>query len=124
MPRCENTRLDELKIEITIGDGGARVRLYGRVDIDSSPTLRERLLALLNAPHPSVVSIDLSAVTHFDSSGVATLIEALRIARGHNTELRLDGLQGRLLQLFQLTGILSLFNGNTQPHGQSRSKEL
>ena len=56
------------------------------------------------------MSIDLSAVTHIDSSGVATLIEALKIARNCKTELRLQGLHDRLHRLFEATGILSLFN--------------
>jgi anti-sigma B factor antagonist len=66
----------------------------------------------VQAASPNLVSIDLSAVTHLDSSGVATLIEALRVARSCKTELRLLGLQGRLLRLFELTGLLPLFNGS------------
>jgi len=93
---------------------GALVSLHGRIDIDSSPGLLERLRAFLHSPHPNVVSIDLSAVSHLDSSGVATLIEVLRIARGSRTELRLRGLHDRLHRLFESTGILSLFNGSAR----------
>ena len=56
------------------------------------------------------MSIDLSEITHLDSSGVATLIEALKIARNCKTELRLQGLHDRLHRLFEATGMLSLFN--------------
>ena len=99
-------------INIVADDGLAS--LYGRTDIDSSPAIRERLLAFLEASHPKIVSIDLSAVTHIDSAGVAMLIEALRVARAHRTELRLQGLHHRLLRLFEFTGVLSLFNGSTR----------
>jgi anti-sigma B factor antagonist len=75
---------------------------------------RSQLLALFEAPKPRVVSIDLSAVTHIDSSGVATLIEALRAARAHGTELRMERLPERLRRLFEFTGILSLFSLNTR----------
>ena len=102
-------RVDEPEIFVASEDG-ALACLYGRIDIDSSPALRERLLALLQGRHPSLVSIDLSGVTHIDSSGVATLIEALRIARNCKTELRLQGLHHRLHRLFEATGILSLFS--------------
>jgi len=102
-------RVDKPDINIVASDG-ALVSLKGRVDIDSSPAVRDQLMALLHAPHPRTVSIDLSGVTHIDSSGVATLIEALRIARNCKTELRLQGLHDRLQRLFQATGILSLFN--------------
>jgi len=108
----DSESIDNAGINIVPSEDGALACLYGRIDIDSSPALRGRLLALLQAPHPKIVSIDLSAVTHTDSSGVATLIEALKIARGNKTELRLQGLQGRLLRLFEATGILALFNGS------------
>jgi anti-sigma B factor antagonist len=91
-------------------ENGALASLYGRIDIDSSPAVRDQLIALLHAPHPKTVSIDLSGVTHIDSSGVATLIEALKIARNCETELKLQGLHDRLHRLFEATGILSLFN--------------
>jgi len=91
-------------------ENGALASLFGRIDIDSSPGVRDQLIALLHAPHPRTVSIDLSDVTHIDSSGVATLIEALKIARNCDTELRLQGLHDRLHRLFEATGILSLFN--------------
>jgi len=106
----DSESIDKAGINIVPGKDGALACLYGRIDIDSSPALRDQLLALLQVPAPMIVSIDLSAVTHIDSSGVATLIEALKIARGNRAELRLQGLHDRLLRLFESTGILSLFN--------------
>jgi len=103
-------RVDKPRIDIVASEHGAMASLKGRIDIDSSPAVRDQLIALLHAPHPRTVSIDLSGVTHIDSSGVATLIEALKIARNCKTELRLQGLHDRLHRLFEATGILSLFN--------------
>ncbi len=120
----ENKRVDKQEIDIVTAGDCALARVYGRIDIDSSPALRDRFLALFEAPHTKVLSVDLSAVTHIDSSGVATLIEALRIARSYNAEVKLQGLEGRLLRLFQSTGILSLFNGNTRTNTQSESKAV
>ncbi len=107
---ADRMRVDKPEIDIVDTENGALVSLKGRIDIDSSPAVRDQLLALLQAPHPRTVSIDLSGVTHIDSSGVATLIEALKIARSFKTELRLQGLHDRLHRLFEATGILSLFN--------------
>jgi len=101
-------------INIVASEHGALAFLKGRIDIDSSPAVRDQLIALLHAPHPRTVSIDLSGVTHIDSFGVATLIEALKIARNCKTELRLQGLHDRLHRLFEATGILSLFNGGVK----------
>ncbi len=103
-------RVDKPEIDIVDTENGALVSLKGRIDIDSSPAVRDQLIALLHAPHPRIVSVDLTGVTHIDSSGVATLIEALKIARNCKTELRLQGLHDRLHRLFEATGILSLFN--------------
>jgi len=104
------TSIDNTGMNVAMGSDDAVASLCGRIDIDSSPAVRDALLALLNARHPRVVTIDLSAVTHIDSSGVATLIEALKVARAQKTEMRLQGLEDRLLRLFDITGILSLFN--------------
>jgi anti-sigma B factor antagonist len=103
-------RVDKPEINIVAREHGALALLKGRFDIDSSPAVRDHLIALLHAPLPTTVSIDLSGVTHIDSSGVATLIEALKIARNCKAELRLQGLQDRVHRLFEATGILSLFN--------------
>jgi len=103
-------RVDKPEINIVTSEYGALASLKGRIDIDSSPAVRDQLIALLHAPHSRTVNIDLSGVTHIDSSGVATLIEALKIARNCKTELRLQGLHDRLHRLFVATGILSLFN--------------
>ena len=102
----------EARIKIIAGPDRTQVNLYGPIDMESSPAVRERLLALLQTPGSKTVSIDFSAVTHFDSSGVASLIEALKLAKSHNTELSLQGLQGRLLRFFEITGIANLFSGS------------
>ena len=107
---ADRKRVDKPEIDFVDTENGVLASLKGRIDMDSSPAVRDQLIALLHAPHPRTVSIDLSGVTHVDSSGVATLIEALKIARNYKTELRLQGLNDRLHRLFEATGILSLFN--------------
>ena len=104
--------VDKPELKIVASKEGTLAFLSGSVDIDSSPAVRNQLLVLVRSADPKFVSVDLSAVTHLDSSAVATLIEALRVARSSKTELRLRGLQGRLLRLFELTGLLPLFNGS------------
>jgi anti-sigma B factor antagonist len=100
----------DLEITLDESDGTTRVRLGGRLSIDTSPALRDRLLAVLNGPPLQPFIVDLSAVSYIDASGVATLIEALKIAHSRSTTLCLKGLQGRALHLFEVTGLLSLFD--------------
>lgn len=103
---------DKVTINIVVDKDVAQVCLSGRVDIDSSPALRDQLLALLESRHTRMVSVNLFAVSKIDSSGIATLIEALKIARAGKTELRLQGLHDELLRIFEFTGLVSLFNGS------------
>jgi anti-sigma B factor antagonist len=110
----QTTGMAKPEIEIVNRGSGAMATICGRIDIDTSPALRAKLLPALQAPSCNLLTLDVSAVTHIDSSGVATLIEALRIARAHQTELRLEGLQDRLVRLLEFTGVLSLFNGSTR----------
>jgi anti-sigma B factor antagonist len=98
---------DALEITVADGEEGKIVNLNGRVNFDSSPALRYCLLAMLQGLQSVVV--DLTRVSYIDSSGIATLIEGLKIA--HNRQIRfcLNGLEGRLLHLFEVTGVLALF---------------
>ena len=101
---------DLLTIRVTrIEEGGVLVSLGGRLTIDSSPELRNQLLAVLYGEALENLIIDLSDVPYMDLSGVATLLETLRVARGRNTNLLLQGLHDRPSYLLEVTGLLSLF---------------
>src|SRR5262249_34904358 len=100
---------DTLEISVNQSEEGALVRLQGRLGIDSSPDLRDRLLAMFEGQPSKVVIVDLTEVSYIDVSGVATLLEALKIARNRHTMLRLKGLHGRLARLFEVTGLTALF---------------
>ena len=102
---------NSLQISVERDRKVAVMHVVGRIDIESSPHLRDRLLALLRAQSsPETIAIDLAAVGYVDTSGLATLIEGLKIARIGGRTMRLQGLQGSLLHLFQVTGIGSLFD--------------
>jgi anti-sigma B factor antagonist len=121
----EVTSTGGLGIAVNHGDGAALVRLSGRVDIDTSPGLRDQLLALLQSERPEAITVDFTDVPYVDGSGIATLIEGLKIARNRNTTVRLSGLHGRLHHLLEATGVLSLFEPSSETsnaNAQSVSK--
>ena len=60
---------------------------------------------------------------HRGSSGLATLVEALKIAHKRKTLLRLRGLHDRPHYLLEVTGVLHLFETNGQTYGSSVSKD-
>ena len=88
------------------------VRPSGRINVYSSPDLRGSLQAILSTkPLPRTVTVDLAGVPYIETSGIATLIEALRIARHRQIGFCLQGLDGSALRLFEVIGVLTLFDG-------------
>jgi len=112
-------------LEITENEGpeGTLMGLRGRLSIDSSPAFRDLLLALLRRQSPAGVIVDLTEVSYMDASGVATLVEGLKIARNRQTTLSLKGLQGRVRHLFEVTGLLTLFETSGRSSASSTAKE-
>jgi anti-anti-sigma factor len=108
-------------IEIAADRSGADtvVRLKGRVDVDCSPDVRDRLQAILSSePIPHAVTVDLSDVTSIEASGIATLIEALKVARHREIRFYLQG-HGSAFQLFESAGLLALFDKTSGGNGAS-----
>jgi anti-sigma B factor antagonist len=101
-------------LEITLDDdkGQTILRLKGHLGLDSSPALRDQLLGMLQGQPPKAVMVDLAELSYIDASGVATLLEALKVARHHKSTLCLTGLQGRPLHLLEVTGVLPLFESD------------
>jgi anti-anti-sigma factor len=54
--------------------------------------------------------VDLCEVSYIDTSGLATLVEVLRAARGRGTKLRLSRLGERSRYLLEATGLLHFFD--------------
>jgi len=71
---------------------GAVVSISGRITTDTSDRMRSSLADTLRSK-PDTLTVDLSQVDHMDTSGLATLIEAMRIARKQDTQLVLRGVQ-------------------------------
>ena len=101
--------VEPLSIDKTAQQGNAVLTVTGRVTINSSPVLRDELLATIQKGTLASLTIDLSAVPYIDCSGLATLVEALRLARSAKVSMRLK-LHERPLYLFQVTGLLPLFD--------------
>jgi len=112
LKRALETATDDLEINIDSSEEGIVMRLHGHVGIDSSPKLRDQLSAALRDQSARAVIVDFTNVPYIDSSGLATLIEALKIARHRQRMFCLRGLQSSLLHLFQITGLLTLFEAN------------
>jgi anti-anti-sigma factor len=109
----ETTSPSHLAIVVDRSGTEVIVRLNGSIDVDSSPEVRNCLLAILAGDKlVQAVTVDLGDVTHIEASGIATLVEALKIAGHRQIRLHLQGLHGSVLRLFEVTGLLPLFRTN------------
>jgi len=105
----KSATIQDLSVKVTDNEGGSVVRLDGRLNIDTSPGLREQLLQIFKRHSLPTLTIDLSDLIYIDCSGLATLIEALRIANQRHTRLQLKGLHDGPRKLLEVTGLLHLF---------------
>jgi anti-anti-sigma factor len=118
LKRVADSSTSNIEIEVESGEDTI-VHLKGRIDVDSSPDVRDRLRAiLLKDPLPHSVSVDLAGVTSVEASGIATLVESLKVARDHGIRFHLQG-HGSVLQLFESAGLLALFDKKSGAKGAS-----
>lgn len=87
---------------------GLLVTLSGDIDLSRSPSLRHELLELVKQ-QPKRLVVDLSAVPYMDSSGVATLIEALQHQRKAGAKMVLCGLQPKVRSIFEIARLDAVF---------------
>ena len=89
------------------------VAIEGRITVNNSDQMRRKLLSALRSRSTQVI-VDLSQTTYMDSSGLATLLEAVRIARKQGTRLLLAGVSGQPRCLFEIGQIDRVFEFATE----------
>ena len=92
-----------------VNDGISVIDLEGDFDLYSSPKAREILLKLAKEKAPAVV-VNLSKVGYMDSSGIATLIEALRALGKYGGKLILAGLNLKTMEVIKLARLEKIFD--------------
>jgi anti-sigma B factor antagonist len=89
--------------------GGALVLSpTGDIDLTASPQLREELRKA-QIGRPVRLVVDLASVPYMDSSGVATLVQALQVARRNSTKMVLCGLTDRVRSIFEIARLDTVF---------------
>jgi anti-sigma B factor antagonist len=99
--------LRHLEVTTRIERDTVIVDVTGQIDLGTSPVLRKTLLDSLNLTKR--LAINLTAVTYIDSSGIASMLEALREASRTESRIILFGLNGSVLQVLQLTRLTGVF---------------
>ena len=99
-----------MKHEIFEKQGTTIVAFKGEIDLESSPAARKILLKCF--ANTGNVIVDLSGVTYIDSSGVASLVEALQAAKKNGSLLSLATVSEptrRVLELARLDKVFSIY---------------
>ena len=86
------------------------IDVNGEIDLYSSPMLREYIFKTVKQQKPEQLIVDLSDVSYTDSSGIATLVEGLQLAKDHDSVFKLVGLSEAVLEVFQLVRLERVFN--------------
>lgn len=98
-----------MKVDVREREPGIYViRVAGEVDMSNSPDVRNVLLPTFRKG-PSHVIVDLSGVSYIDSSGIATLVEGLQLARAGGGRLTLAGMSSAVEAVFELAYLKDVF---------------
>jgi anti-sigma B factor antagonist len=82
--------------------------IKGEVDVYSAPRLREKLVELVSEGHRQIVA-DLEGVDFLDSTGLGVLVGGLKRLRSNDGDLRLVCSQARIVKVFEITGLTTVF---------------
>ena len=87
--------------------GHTVVALEGEIDLEQAGAVRKALLEALKKGRN--VLVDLSKVTYIDSSGIASLVEGLQVARRQRSELALVAVNQRVRRVLELARLDKVF---------------
>jgi anti-sigma B factor antagonist len=102
------TDAGEIEVKQEQRGGTTVLTPLGEIDLSRAPALRTHLSQALN-DNPSRLVIDLQEVPYMDSSGVATFVEAMQLARRNDSKLILCGLQDRVRSIFEIARLDMVF---------------
>ena len=97
-----------LHVGVESRGGSTILSPQGDVDMSRAPSFREHVRQAQQAK-PSRVVIDMGQVEYMDSSGLATLVEAMRNGKGLGVELVLCGLNPKVLAIFEIARLHQFF---------------
>lgn len=83
--------------------------ISGDIDLAHSGEVRRAVLTEIRDKRTPKVILNLSGVNYIDSSGVASLVEALKASRDIGTRLILYGLSPIAHEVLQLSKLLKIF---------------
>jgi len=90
------------------GDVGTLI-LGEEIDLDTSPTVRENIKDLLTST--KIVEVNLANVSYIDSSGIASLIEGMQMAKQQTgKEFHLVDVSNEVMKVIELAHLDKIFS--------------
>lgn len=99
---------DQIEVTTEVLEGTTIIKPIGEIDLSRAPSLRHHLNEA-QAAKPGTLVIDLAEVPYMDSSGVATLVEAMQIARRNKSRIILCSMQERVKSIFEIARLDAVF---------------
>ncbi|MEM9083343.1 MAG: STAS domain-containing protein [Planctomycetota bacterium] len=97
-----------MQIETETTSDATIINPSGDVDLSVSRELQAAVKKVMEEK-PQRVIVNLAGVPYMDSSGVATLVEAMQIARKQETRLVLCGMQDKVRSIFEIARLDKVF---------------
>jgi anti-sigma B factor antagonist len=98
-----------MHIETSPAASESRISVTGRLAIESSARLRASLMTAIRTASSAVLVVDLSALSYLDTSGLATLLDAARVASTYEVRLHVTGLTGEPRMLAKIAELDVIF---------------
>jgi len=97
-----------MEVETSVDNGVHIFKIDGDIDMKNSRQLREKLQTALKG-RPKAMLIDLSACPYIDSSGIATLVEALQNLRSWSGKMAIARPSQRVKDIFEIAHLDGIF---------------
>jgi anti-sigma B factor antagonist len=99
---------DRIEVKTRTVDDATILAPMGEIDLSCAPSFRNHISAV-QARRPRRLIIDLAGVPYMDSSGVATLVEAMQNARRTGGKLILASMQEKVRSIFEIARLDMVF---------------
>ena len=98
----------ELQVVVSGAERAYEIHLLGELDMSTATEFRERLLGLA-AEGPTQVTVDLSALSFVDSTGLSVLITGLKRFRQQGGDMALRSPTPATRRVLEITGLTEVF---------------
>ena len=94
-----------MPITVQSRDSGLTIALSGEIDHHGARDMMAQLTEAISTRLPARLTLDMSAVTFMDSSGIAVLLRALRQMERHGGALRVANIPAQARRVLDAAGV-------------------